>query len=143
MPPKRDGAAINGNTNNTVNNSEIATTTTSNNATLAMAMNLHTSNTNTTAAAQTYNSNGNSSSMVTATMPPTTITANGNNALPVLIQDAAAEQRTIAYQANARLCRLVRKCPWMYDRNHHNYAKKHILDKSWCKIARECNDSGE
>lgn len=57
--------------------------------------------------------------------------------------DAAAEQRNMAFQVNAKLCRLVRKCPWMYDRNHHNYAKKHILDKSWVKIARECNDSGE
>ena len=141
MPPKRDGYATNGNTNNTTNNSEIATTTTTNNATLAVAMNLHATNTNATSAAQTLNSNGNSSSM--ATTPAMTVTANTNNALPVLMQDAAAEQRTIAYQANAKLCRLVRKCPWMYDRNHHNYAKKHILDKSWCKIARECNDSGE
>lgn len=130
MPPKRESStAINGNTN-AVNNNEVATTTTTNDSTVTVAINLqaNATNTNTTPAAA-----------VSATAAP----ANGNFSLPVLLQEAAAEQRTVAYQANAKLCRLVRKCPWMYDRNHHNYAKKHILDKSWCKIARECNDSGE
>ncbi|XP_037825487.1 putative uncharacterized protein DDB_G0277255 [Lucilia sericata] len=120
MPPKRDPS-----NNNNNNNNETPTTSTTTPAVLQ--------NSNTAVPATGSNSN-------TTTTAATAVAASAN-ALPVLIADAAAEQRTIAYQANAKLCRLVRKCPWMYDRNHHNYAKKHILDKSWCKIARECNDS--
>ncbi|XP_073835926.1 uncharacterized protein [Musca autumnalis] len=100
--------------------------------------------------------NNNSNNNETATQSETTTTTtsasnttNTNNTGTTVVaaaatnmsETSAAEQRTVAFHANAKLCRLVRKCPWMYDRNHHNYAKKHILDKSWCKIARECNDS--
>ncbi|XP_037827155.1 LOW QUALITY PROTEIN: uncharacterized protein LOC119615145 [Lucilia sericata] len=122
MPPKRDPS------NN--NNNETPTTSTSNNSTTTAAV---LQNSNTAVPAQAAIAiNNNSSSCCCCCL---------RQCFASLIADAAAEQRTIAYQANAKLCRLVRKCPWMYDRNHHNYAKKHILDKSWCKIARECNDS--
>lgn len=101
------------------------------------------------------NSNNNSETVTQSTETTTTSgaasnTTTNNSAVaaatansPNMSETTAAEQRTVAFHANAKLCRLVRKCPWMYDRNHQNYAKKHILDKSWCKIARECNDSGE
>lgn len=128
MPPKKDANAHNSSINNnnttsaeTSTTTSTTTTSTSNSPTISVSTNLTQS-----AAAATSSANN--------TSPVTVAT--------VVMPDAAAEQRTIAFQANAKLCRLVRKCPWMYDRNHHNYAKKHILDKSWCKIARECNDSG-
>ncbi|KAM7357011.1 uncharacterized protein ACRADG_002540 isoform 1-T8 [Cochliomyia hominivorax] len=138
MPPKRDNSA---NTNHN-NNSEISATSSTNNSAA----------TTTTVAAVTTiqsNTNNNNNNTTSSSTPGNALAAAAvaastgatNTVLPVLTADAGAEQRTIAYQANAKLCRLVRKCPWMYDRNHHNYAKKHILDKSWCKIAKECNDS--
>lgn len=129
MPPKREPLASSNNNNNSSNN-ETPTTSTNNNN----------NNNSTTAALQPTTTTTSSSTTASSITPSAVAPA---SALPVLIADVAAEQRTVAYQANAKLCRLVRKCPWMYDRNHHNYAKKHILDKSWCKIARECNDSGE
>ncbi|XP_065361598.1 probable WRKY transcription factor protein 1 [Calliphora vicina] len=120
MPPKRDPS-----------NNETPTTSSANNSNATLAA----LQANTTTSSTTNNGSNNTTATAAAAA------AASLNALPILVADAAAEQRTIAYQANAKLCRLVRKCPWMYDRNHHNYAKKHILDKSWCKIARECNDS--
>lgn len=137
MPPKRDSsAAANHNGNSSTNsNNETTATSSTNSSNPTAAANLQSNNT-------TSSTNG-SNTTTTAAAAAAGGSAGNNNMLPVYMADAAAEQRTIAYQANAKLCRLVRKCPWMYDRNHHNYAKKHILDKSWCKIAKECNDSGE
>lgn len=126
MPPKKDQSVNNTSSSSNINTTETTTNTTSA-VTSATAI-----TTQSTTATTTATSAANTTTPILTT-----------NIQPVIIPDMAAEQRTIAYQANAKLCRLVRKCPWMYDRNHHNYAKKHILDKSWCKIARECNDSGK
>ncbi|XP_075160042.1 uncharacterized protein LOC142233131 [Haematobia irritans] len=124
MPPKKDSNAhiINNN-----NNSTSPTITVSSFATNPVESSVNSAVTNSSAASAPTSSSSS--------------TSNGISVVSVVMPDAAAEQRTIAFQSNAKLCRLVRKCPWMYDRTHHNYAKKHILDKSWCKIARECNDS--
>lgn len=126
MPPKRESSVV----NSSINNENQIPSTSNSSPTTAQQSNATTSTSTAT------NPNVNTTTTTAAAAAPV-------GALPVVVTDTAAEQRTIAYQANAKLCRLVRKCPWMYDRNHNNYAKKHILDKSWCKIARECNDSGK
>ncbi|XP_013105359.1 probable serine/threonine-protein kinase DDB_G0282963 [Stomoxys calcitrans] len=131
MPPKKDPNAHNNN-----NNSSSTTTTTN---VVESSVN---SNNSASSAAPNSNTNANSDSVASSNnIVSATTNNNGTTIVSVIMPDAGPEQRTIAFQSNAKLCRLVRKCPWMYDRTHHNYAKKHILDKSWCKIARECNDS--
>lgn len=47
------------------------------------------------------------------------------------------------YQINAKICRLVEKFPFMYDRSHSHYLKKDIVDKAWVKISKEMDDSSE
>uniref|UniRef100_A0A1A9WE60 MADF domain-containing protein n=1 Tax=Glossina brevipalpis TaxID=37001 RepID=A0A1A9WE60_9MUSC len=133
MPPKKEIIAQNNNNPNVTNNNEVTTTAVTA-PTVTITVTSTSNNTNSSATATV-------SQLAAAAAAAATnnVTISGGQA--VYLHDVAAEQRTIAYQANAKLCRLVRKCPWMYDRNHHNYAKKHILDKSWTKIAKECNDS--
>ncbi|KAL9910312.1 uncharacterized protein ACN427_005038 [Glossina fuscipes fuscipes] len=133
MPPKKDTNAQNNNNPNVTNNNEVTTT-----AVAAPTVTI-------TVTSTSNNTNSSTTATVSQLAAAAAAAATNNVAISggqaVYLHDVAAEQRTIAYQANAKLCRLVRKCPWMYDRNHHNYAKKHILDKSWTKIAKECNDS--
>lgn len=135
MPPKKDTNAQNNNNPNVANNNEVATTAvTAPTVTITVTSTSNNTNSSTTATVSQL-------AAAAAAAATNNVAISGGQA--VYLHDVAAEQRTIAYQANAKLCRLVRKCPWMYDRNHHNYAKKHILDKSWTKIAKECNDSGK
>ncbi|XP_037939270.1 uncharacterized protein LOC119672322 [Teleopsis dalmanni] len=71
----------------------------------------------------------------------TTTAAASAAAAAINAADLVADSRHQIYLANAKLCRLVQRCPWMYDRSHSDYARKHILEKSWAKIAKECNDT--